>query len=83
MFKPSIALLALAATAGASSAADLPFTAPARMAPAGFHWSGFYLGLNAGGGWSNPSLDFSTAGFPSFASVDNHLTGAIAGGQAG
>src|SRR5262245_36557410 len=77
-----IALLALAANTGASSAADLPVRLPPPM-QAVYTWTGFYLGVNAGGGWSNANSVFGTAGFPSFASVDNHLAGAIAGGQVG
>jgi len=79
------ALLILAAGAGATSAADLrpvPVRAPPQV-QAGYNWTGFYLGVNVGGGWSNANSEFSTAGFPSFASVDNHMTGVIAGGQAG
>jgi outer membrane immunogenic protein len=80
-----MAVLMLAAGAGAASAADLR-PMPARLPPpiqAVYNWTGFYLGVNVGGGWSNANTDFSTAGFPSFASVDNHMAGAIAGGQVG
>src|SRR5262249_43526611 len=45
-------------------------------------WTGFYVGLNAGGGLGNAASDFSVAG-TNFASVDNSLTGAVAGGQVG
>ena len=78
------ALLMLSAGTGATSAADL--RAPVRLPPsmqAVYNWTGFYLGVNVGGGWSNANSEFSTAGFPSFASVDNHMAGVIAGGQAG
>jgi outer membrane immunogenic protein len=78
------ALLMLSAGTGAASAADL--RAPVRLPPsmqAVYNWTGFYLGVNVGGGWSNANSEFSTAGFPSFASVDNHMAGVIAGGQAG
>jgi outer membrane immunogenic protein len=80
-----IALLTLAANAGASLAADLrpmPVKMPLPM-QAVYTWTGFYLGVNAGGGWSNANSEFSTAGFPSFAGVDNHMSGVIAGGQLG
>jgi outer membrane immunogenic protein len=32
----------------AASAADMPVNAPAYIQPAGYNWSGFYVGLNAG-----------------------------------
>jgi outer membrane immunogenic protein len=46
-------------------------------------WSGFYFGLNAGGGIGNSRSDFSIAGNPAFASVNNYLPGASGGAQAG
>jgi outer membrane immunogenic protein len=46
-------------------------------------WSGFYLGLNAGGGIANIESVFGIAGNPAFASVNNSLPGGIGGGQAG
>jgi opacity protein-like surface antigen len=51
---------------------------PAPYAP----WSGFYVGLNAGGGIGSGRSDFSVAGVP-FASVTNFLSGAVGGGQLG
>jgi opacity protein-like surface antigen len=43
-------------------ASDLPAKAPAYKAPIeapSYDWSGFYLGVNFGGGWSNGSLNIS------------------------
>jgi outer membrane immunogenic protein len=82
MRKIVIALLTLAASASVASAADMPVRMPPPMY-GGYSWSGFYVGVNAGGGWSNANTDFSFPGFPSFANVDNHMAGVIAGGQAG
>ena len=51
------------------SAADLrpmPVRAPPPM-QAVYTWTGFYLGVNVGGGWSNANSEFSIAGFPAFA----------------
>ncbi len=62
-------------------AADLspaPRYAPAPLPP----WTGFYLGANAGGAIGNAGSDFSVAG-TNFASVDNSVSGAVAGGQVG
>ncbi|HEY2186011.1 MAG TPA: outer membrane protein [Xanthobacteraceae bacterium] len=46
-------------------------------------WTGFYVGVNAGGGIANDRSNFSSAGVLPFASVNDYLTGAIGGGQAG
>jgi outer membrane immunogenic protein len=63
-------------------AADLtPRPAP-MFAPPLPAWTGFYIGANAGGGIGNATSDFSALG-TTFASVDNSLTGAVVGGQAG
>jgi outer membrane immunogenic protein len=74
-----IAALFLGAAGGQALAADMPW-APLPERAAG--WSGFYLGLNVGGGFANGRSDFSVpAG--TFASVNNPLTGVIGGGQIG
>src|SRR5258708_38793138 len=56
---PAIALLALAA-AGPARAADLSvaplYKAPPVVAPPAYNWSGFYVGLNGGGGRGAPHL---------------------------
>jgi len=44
--------------AGPAIAADMPLKAPALSAPA-FSWTGFYVGLNAGGTWARFGLDTS------------------------
>jgi outer membrane immunogenic protein len=62
-------------------AADLS-PAPTYAAPSVAPWTGFYIGANAGGGIGNAVSDFSVGG-ASFASVDNSLSGAVAGGQLG
>ena len=80
-------LLTLLMTWGTAMSADLrvPRRSPARMAPAPslfMGWSGFYFGVNAGGGIGTSKSDFS-AGGPIFASVNNAFSGAVGGGQAG
>ncbi len=51
MNKGAIAALALALTMGSAIAADLPsYKAPPPPPPL---WTGFYVGLNAGGTWSS------------------------------
>ncbi len=74
---PAMALIGVVA-AGSASAADLSvaplYKAPPVVAPTAYNWSGFYVGVNGGGGWSTSNWD--TAG-----SVN--VSGAVAGGTAG
>src|SRR5215470_3428768 len=81
--------LSVVATVGAASGADLaarPYTkAPPIAAPA-YDWSGFYIGLNAGGGWSQKCFTITNNnGVPvGPASEGCHTaTGGLVGGQAG
>jgi outer membrane immunogenic protein len=60
-------MLALVASAGAASAADLAVKAPVYKAPPVIlsDWSGFYVGINGGGGWADntaPGFDMKTSG---------------------
>jgi hypothetical protein len=77
--------LTLFAIGGTAAAADLsrPVYKPVPPPPLMQTWTGFYLGVNAGGGIGTGSSDFSIAGVPAFASVYNQLQGAIGGGRAG
>jgi outer membrane immunogenic protein len=82
-----IGLFALAAPA---MAADLPpapvYKAPV-MTPAYYDWSGFYVGLNAGGGSSHECWDNVNVGgvavVPSVREGCHNATGGLAGGQFG
>jgi outer membrane immunogenic protein len=69
--------LAIAAVAGSAlltgivtaNAADMAYkAAPIPMAPAAFSWTGFYIGANVGGAWTNNNVgsDFGPL-FPPFA----------------
>jgi outer membrane immunogenic protein len=97
----TLSAAALALSAVAASAADLPARAPAAapvvpyVAPI-FTWSGFYVGLNAGAGWSGnnncPTMHTYTGGVvgavvtsPAYAApCDNSSSAAFTGGaQAG
>ena len=75
VFLASVALMALT---GAAAAADLPpAPAPYYKAPYAapyYNWTGFYLGVNGGGGFGRSTWD-STGSF--------NLTGALAGGTIG
>ena len=56
MKKILLALSAIAIGTAAASAADLPartYTAPLLPPPPVFSWTGFYIGANMGGAWTN------------------------------
>ena len=75
----------------AASAADLPMKAPAYKAPIALtsSWTGFYVGINAGGAWGDRSVDFApndltAAGFTGpLPSVSFTSSGVIGGVQLG
>ncbi|MGO9358612.1 MAG: outer membrane protein [Xanthobacteraceae bacterium] len=77
----SVAVLALGAVS--ASAADLaprPYTkAPVLVSPV-YDWSGFYVGLNGGYGWSDYGVSNFTTGV---ALGSQTATGGVAGGQFG
>ncbi len=78
----STGVLALCAGITSASAADLPArtAVPAYKAPVMspyYNWSGFYLGINGGGGWGRSSFD----GFP--ATGNFNVSGGLVGGTAG
>jgi outer membrane immunogenic protein len=81
MFVAGLIMLAANALAGAAAAADLgaryPQPQPYVKAPLynpAFSWTGFYLGLNGGGGWGGSTWD-RTGSFD--------LSGGVIGGTAG
>jgi outer membrane immunogenic protein len=84
-----VALIVLGVGASAF-AADLPpapvYKTPV-MTPAYYDWSGFYVGLNAGGGSSHECWDnVSVRGVPTIPSIRegcHNATGGLAGGQIG
>ena len=82
----TFAAVSLFVLCGAATAADLSrppvYKAPGEPAPY-MGWTGFYIGLNVGGGLGHGRSDFGVAGGPVFATVNNNLSGAIGGVQAG
>jgi len=54
-----VGIAAAGLLSGSAFASDLPTKAPEYKAPiaAPYNWSGFYVGANFGGGWSNGSLN--------------------------
>ncbi len=88
--------IAVAAAASAVSftqiatAADMPVKAPVVPAPAPiYNWTGFYVGVHAGWGWSDPTVAVTPS--PAFVSAsgyetnsfDQNTNGFIGGGQIG
>jgi outer membrane immunogenic protein len=72
--------------AGPAIAADMALKAPPPPPPTAFSWTGFYVGLNAGGTWARSDADtsvncnvtFVNAPFPYFCAT----TGGVANGAA-
>jgi len=78
--------LGIAAPASAADLAARPYTkAPPPMIAAIYDWSGFYIGLNGGGGWSHKCWDRDTGlgGIFSAAEGCHDASGGVAGGQIG
>jgi outer membrane immunogenic protein len=90
MKKLVLALTSLAAFSGTALAADMAVKAPVYKAPppvAVYNWSGFYVGLNGGGGsahtcWNVESA-FGTAANPPPSEGCHEATGGTVGGQVG
>jgi outer membrane immunogenic protein len=79
-----LASAAIFAALSSASAADLkPYTkAPPPMAPPPFSWTGFYIGLNAGGKWA--TFDHTVTGPATTVTFTGDTTSSwIAGGQLG
>jgi outer membrane immunogenic protein len=87
----TVALAALGMAAAPASAADLaarPYTkAPPPMVQAIYDWSGFYIGINGGGGSSRKCWDLINAAgtivSPAVAEGCHDATGGTVGGQIG
>ena len=80
--------LGMAAPASAADLAARPYTkAPPPMVAAIYDWSGFYIGVNGGGGWSRKCWDntvfLGVPTVPSFAEGCHDASGGTAGGQIG
>jgi outer membrane immunogenic protein len=73
-FAVAALIVAQSATAADLSVAPLYKAPPPAMAPA-YNWSGFYLGINGGGGWGHSNWDTSSDRIG--------LSGGLVGGTAG
>jgi outer membrane immunogenic protein len=80
MKKILLASVALIALVGTAAAADLPTKGPVYKAPAyaAYNWTGFYIGINGGGGWGNTTWNDTVPGNGSW-KTSGWLVGATAG----
>ncbi|MGH6681829.1 MAG: outer membrane protein [Bradyrhizobium sp.] len=83
-----IGLVALGAATAPASAADLGmrhmYTKAPMAAPVYYDWSGFYVGINGGGGSAHKSWDLVPGGGAALVSDGSHdATGGTLGGQIG
>ncbi|TMJ80945.1 MAG: hypothetical protein E6G79_17260, partial [Alphaproteobacteria bacterium] len=83
----ALVTLGLAAPASAADLAARPYTkAPPPMIAAIYDWSGFYIGINGGGGWSHKCWDLINDGFGPITPISegcHDATGGTVGGQIG
>ncbi len=69
-----------------ASAADLPTKAPAYAPAPSYNWTGFYAGVQVGGGWDSNQVTVvnSTVHFPAgYSHTPSHGSGFLGGGYAG
>jgi len=79
-----VALVATAPAFGADLAAHRPiYTKAPAMAPVYYDWSGFYVGINGGGGSAHTSWDFVGPGGVLASEGSHDATGGTFGGQIG
>ena len=89
MKKFALGMLAAVAMTGSAFGADLaarPYTkAPAPIIAAVYDWSGFYIGINGGGGWSHKCWDRTVGGILVFPASEgcHNASGGTVGGQVG
>jgi outer membrane immunogenic protein len=79
--------LTMISSASAADLAARPYTkAPPPMVAALYDWSGFYLGINGGGGWSDKCWDLTNDGIGPITAIRegcHDATGGTIGGQIG
>jgi len=79
MRRLAIALLGATLLGGVSAnAADLPVKAPIYTAPLMYKWTGFYIGINGGGGWGHTDWTYVGGG-----NADHSTDGGLIGGTIG
>jgi outer membrane immunogenic protein len=86
-FLATVGLVALgmAAPASAADLAARPYTKAPPPMVAIYDWSGFYIGVNGGGGWSHKCWDLTNFRTPitAFGEGCRDATGGVVGGQVG
>jgi outer membrane immunogenic protein len=83
MLSSAILLVATIATASAADLRQPVYTKAPPPAPVFYNWTGFYVGLNAGGKWVTNSDETITSGGTVFSLGGNNDSSWIAGGQIG
>ena len=75
-------LLLAAALAGGLTSSAFAADAVSVEAPAGFNWTGAYLGASVGYGWANADTSYNDTGFPGFGASINPdgFVGGVYGG---
>ncbi|HWK94854.1 MAG TPA: outer membrane protein [Pseudolabrys sp.] len=63
----------------AANAADLPVKAPLYTAPLGYNWTGFYVGINGGGGFGHTDWTYVIGGN----TAGHNTSGGLIGGTVG
>ncbi|MDO8399671.1 MAG: outer membrane beta-barrel protein [Bradyrhizobium sp.] len=79
-------ILAMATSASAADLSARPYTKAPMVVAAAYDWSGFYIGLNGGGGSSHKCWDLTNNGaplIPAEAGGCHDATGGTVGGQLG
>src|SRR5947209_15112523 len=80
----TVALIAFAAPAAAADLAARPYTKAPPMVAAIYDWSGFYIGINGGGGSSRKCWDFVSPTLGAVVADGCHdAVGGTVGGQVG
>jgi outer membrane immunogenic protein len=80
MHRFAVALLGATLVGGVSAkAADLPVKAPVYKAPVGYNWTGFYAGINGGGGFGHTDWTYVVGG----TQAGHNTSGGLIGGTVG
>src|SRR5664279_3230973 len=80
----TVAVLAMATSASAADLAARPYTKAAPVMVAMYDWSGFYVGVNGGGGWTHKCWDIVPVGGGALLPEGCHdASGGTVGGQVG